>query len=491
MKKSYLFVLSVVGLVLFFSCEKKFDFRGNSEGVYFSSDTVSFDTIFSTFGSTTYQLKVYNPTDEDMIIGQIALAGGEQSVFRLNINGNKANRLQEVRLHASDSLYIFVELTTKDSNSDAPIIMKDSILFQTELVQQYVQLIAHSQDVIVLRNQVLTTQTLKRNRPYVIYDSLIVDKDQVVTVEPGSRLYFYKGAGLYVKGTLLAEGTFGDSIVFASTRIDDYGEGYLSDKPGQWNGIELMPNSGASKFNHVNLMHGIYGLVVDSVGVDFDEFVEIHNSIIQHHSTHGLAAINSSIKSSNCVFARSGNSLVALTAGGNYEFTHCTFTNEPSWDKAAGAISNEVYLSNYYTDMENNFEKVHVPLKKAHFKNCILWGRTDDAATFDLMGEEDGVAESESQYLFDHCLMRVSDEVDVTNESHYKAIITEGEPNFKKKDYLNHIYNYRLDTLSTAKDAGYKEYAEDVPMDILQISRLDDAAPDLGAYERIEEVAKE
>ena len=54
---------------------------------------------------------------------------------------------------------------------------------------------------------------------------------------------------------------------------------------------------------------------------------------------------------------------------------------------------------------------------------------------------EDGVAESESQYLFDHCLMRVSDEVDVTNESHYKAIITEGEPNFKKKDYLNHIYN--------------------------------------------------
>ena len=234
------------------------------------------------------------------------------------------------------------------------ITMKDSILFQTELVQQYVQLIAHSQDVIVLRNQVLTTQTLKRNRPYVIYDSLIVDKDQVVTVEPGSRLYFYKGAGLYVKGTLLAEGTFGDSIVFASTRIDDYGEGYLSDKPGQWNGIELMPNSGASKFNHVNLMHGIYGLVVDSVGVDFDEFVEIHNSIIQHHSTHGLAAINSSIKSSNCVFARSGNSLVALTAGGNYEFTHCTFTNEPSWDKAAGAISNEVYLSNYYTD-RNNF----------------------------------------------------------------------------------------------------------------------------------------
>jgi hypothetical protein len=43
---------------------------------------------------------------------------------------------------------------------------------------------------------------------------------------------------------------------------------------------------------------------------------------------------------------------------------------------------------------------------------------------------------------------------------------------------------YELDTLSPAIDAGLPAYAIEVPFDLNGNSRLDDAAPDLGALER-------
>ena len=46
--------------------------------------------------------------------------------------------------------------------------------------------------------------------------------------------------------------------------------------------------------------------------------------------------------------------------------------------------------------------------------------------------------------------------------------------------------NFQLDTLSSVKDIGKLSYAKMFPNDFLGESRLDDAGPDLGAYERIE-----
>jgi len=53
----------------------------------FSSDTVMFDTIFTSIGSATRNFRVINPYDTDLTIDLIKLAGGEDSKFRINING--------------------------------------------------------------------------------------------------------------------------------------------------------------------------------------------------------------------------------------------------------------------------------------------------------------------------------------------------------------------------------------------------------------------
>ena len=46
---------------------------------------------------------------------------------------------------------------------------------------------------------------------------------------------------------------------------------------------------------------------------------------------------------------------------------------------------------------------------------------------------------------------------------------------------------YSLDTLSPAIDFGFPAHAIEVPFDFDGNNRLDDEAPDLGAFERIEE----
>ena len=66
------------------------------EVITFSTDSITFDTIFTTFGSTTRRFTVKNTYNENVLISRIRLAGGEFSNFRLNVNGIEGNELYEV-----------------------------------------------------------------------------------------------------------------------------------------------------------------------------------------------------------------------------------------------------------------------------------------------------------------------------------------------------------------------------------------------------------
>ena len=53
----------------------------------FSADTILFDTVFTTIGSVTLPLKIYNRNTEALRIYEIELVGGSDSPFRVNIDG--------------------------------------------------------------------------------------------------------------------------------------------------------------------------------------------------------------------------------------------------------------------------------------------------------------------------------------------------------------------------------------------------------------------
>ncbi|MCU4175200.1 hypothetical protein [Carboxylicivirga sp. N1Y90] len=465
-------ILIAISITCLWSCEREFTYRGGEEGLYFSMDTVMFDTIFTSIGSTTQNFKVYNPYDEDLLIKSIELAGGESTGFRINVNGYSENALTDVQIGARDSLFIFVEITIDPMGSNKPFVVNDSIIFQTSKHLQSVKLVAYGQDVVLMRQEWLKTQTLTKDKPYLIYDYVVVDSAETVSIDPGARLYFYKDASLLVLGTLEVNGTKEEPVLFTGHRQEEWYE----DKPGQWGYIHLLPESGKSTFNNAIIKNGMMGILADSVGLD-DNPIEIHNTRIEHISSFGLLAQSASLNVSNCIFGDSGNNSLALTVGGSYEFNHCTFANYFDWTFRTNP---SIFLNNYFLD-ENDNQQI-VPLKKANFYNCIIYGKNRNELGFDLKFEDSEIPEADAKYLFDHCLIRLVEDFDTSDETKYKNIITDKDPSFI--DYNE--YNYQLDTLSAAKDIGKISVGESFPFDILNISRLEDDGPDLGAYERVE-----
>ena len=57
----------------------------------FSVDTLSFDTVFTTIGSATKEFMIYNRNDQPLLISEIMLASGEETGFRINVDGRKGD----------------------------------------------------------------------------------------------------------------------------------------------------------------------------------------------------------------------------------------------------------------------------------------------------------------------------------------------------------------------------------------------------------------
>ncbi len=83
---TYSLVFAALAIVAL-SCEDRSYYKGSDARVYFSLDTVSFDTIFTTIGSATLNFRVYNRYDQPINIENIRLVGGDASNFRMNVDG--------------------------------------------------------------------------------------------------------------------------------------------------------------------------------------------------------------------------------------------------------------------------------------------------------------------------------------------------------------------------------------------------------------------
>src|SRR3989304_4986440 len=104
--KNLLTFISLLFLITIISCKKDAIITDPSAKLEFSTDTVIFDTVFTTIGSTTHFLKVYNRNNKKIIISSIQLAGGNNSRFRMNVDGIPATYVTDIEIPKKDSLYI-------------------------------------------------------------------------------------------------------------------------------------------------------------------------------------------------------------------------------------------------------------------------------------------------------------------------------------------------------------------------------------------------
>jgi hypothetical protein len=463
-------MLAALIVFSFVSCEDDKYFTASDAMLQFSKDTLTFDTIFTSIGSTTRHFAVYNPYDENILISRIRMMNANNSNFRLNVNGISGNEIYDVEIPAKDSMVVFVEVTINPNGQDSPMVVKNSIEFTTNYNIQNVNLVAYGQDFKLIKGEIIKTTTWTSGKPYLVYDYVKIDSASTLTIEPGTKIYFHKDAGMYVKGSVIANGTFEKPISFLSDRLEDAYENI----PDQWNGIVLFSGSNDNIFNFVTIRNANIGLQVGNIENEGSATVSITNSRIENMGYAGLFALKSKIYAHNDVIVNCGLYAVALLVGGEYEFYHTTIANylQNMRSTASLVISNALNVSN-----SSGGSKLYVnDLSKATFGNCIIYG--SNITEVELAKN----SEKEFNYFFDHCILKVPETFNTSNKKYYKKV-------WKSVNYdplfINPYekYNYTLDSLSPARNIGNLEYAKIARFDITNNSRFTDEGPDLGAYE--------
>ncbi|MCB0460949.1 MAG: hypothetical protein KDC74_13180, partial [Flavobacteriaceae bacterium] len=127
-----LYILAAI-LLLFGSCRKDFGTIISKGNLEFSKDTVLLNRVFDDISSSTQSFKVYNRSNDDITIPRIALGRGENSFYRLNVDGIAGKSFENIDILAKDSIYVFVEATVDfDQVTDAEFFYRDSVVFYAE-----------------------------------------------------------------------------------------------------------------------------------------------------------------------------------------------------------------------------------------------------------------------------------------------------------------------------------------------------------------------
>ncbi len=476
MKNISFFILSFFVFVI--SCQKETILDDPSAHLEFSTDTVCFDTVFTTIGSVTQELKIYNRYNQTLVIEEIKLVQ-EYDYFRLNINGTSANNLKNIEIEAKDSLYIFIEVTVNPNLQNAPIEILDSIIFITNKNVQNVKLQAFGQDMHLLDGQYINTQIWQADKPYYIINSMLIDSLETLTIEAGAKLHFSRNSTLYVKGTLLIKGDYENEVILQGSRL----EHIYTDVAGQWNGIVFLDGSQNNEIDYAIIKNAVIGLNIGFIKNNLRPSLKISNSRIEHHTYSGIYALDSKILATNCIISNCGYYLTALVNGGNYEFYHCTFSNY--WNLS---VRNEpsLVITNFLDATNFNGQFYSNPLEKAFFGNSIVYGTNINEIGF---GKKEDI---QFNYLFENVLLK-ADQSEISEElnniNHFKSIVY---ANNSSKIFVNPMkYNFNLDTIeSLAKDKGNLNFINSYPtllqLDMIKKDRTADFKPDLGALEQKE-----
>lgn len=450
---------SIIALGLW-SCTPNDEVISTDAGIEisFSTDTIKFDTILTEVQSITRRVRLFNPSENAVIINHLGLATAN-SPFLLTVNGEQDDGFEDVQLLGGDSLLVLIEATIDQQDESNPYIVKDSIVIDYNTRSKDIKVIAWGQDANFLDGTLIEENTTwTAGKPYVITSIVLVDSLVNLNIEPGTTVLFEPQAGLYIQGSLTALGTVEEPIIFSNTRFDED----FADAPGQWDAIYILEGSKGNKVQHAIVRNGSIGFRVGSPDDDFEFDLLIENTIIQNMSIAGIRAFTSDVYAKNTLIHNCGSYLVGNFAGGNYRYEHCTFTNFPS------TLFREDPSLQFtdYAQLDND-QLLVAPLF-VRVENSILWGSERDEIFLDDLG-----GQVQSFNLTNNILKSTDPAFDVNGN------ILSQEPNFP--GFVAELSrDYRLDSLANAKDVGLHS---DILIDLLGNER--DTLPDIGAYEWI------
>ena len=307
----------------------------SSDTLVFSTDTLSFDTVFTGETTATHRFLVYNRHKKQLRISDISIDGvGDGAHFYMNVDGRSGERFSDIEVRGNDSLYVFVTARVDETSADTPFDVYGNLNFVTNGVLQTVTLRAAGQNAVTVSDWTISENTaLTADRPYRVMDSLVVDEGATLRIPAGTTVYFHDKAKIRVKGTLLMEGTLGNPVRLRADRLDKVaGSIPFQLMSGQWDGVHYDKDSYGNEMAYVEMQGSSSGVVVDSCGVLDKRKLHIFNSVLHNSSSSVLTAAHSWIDAEGSEFSDASEGVVNLT-GGKYAFNNCTFAiNKHTWN---------------------------------------------------------------------------------------------------------------------------------------------------------------
>lgn len=480
MRKGLYILILLLGMI---SCRQGIVSDDPILKLQFSHDTVLFDTIFTTIGSSTNRVMVYNPNDNALCIEQVSMREGKY--FHINLDGeNNMEELRNITLRGGDSLFLFVRAYIDPQKENSPVLIEDEIAFGVNGKIQSIYLQAYGQNIKKIRNDkglvVYQNLTLTNEKPYLIYDTLAVAGN--LTIQAGARIYMHAGALLYAYGNVSAQGTKEEPIIFRGDRTD-----MLFDSvpyrmaSGQWNGIYLIHPSDyptpAYTLNYVDILSGSIGLYSYSEKIDTAHCPQLtlKNSRIHNHSIYGLVLQNVNAEVVNCEISNCASYCVYL-AGGKHDFVHNTIASYYGYPYTNLNIHQNIVADDVAAVYINNLSK-NTAKTVSSFKNCIITGGRKNNVVVATPLAEYYEGEFEGNYLQCDSLDKIYAKNNVyasdSDSCVFKNIY------YKYKEY--HYYDFHLDSLSPARGIGDSIAATAYPIDREEVQRK--GKPDAGCYE--------
>lgn len=211
-----------------------------------------------------------------------ALGDPEESTyyeFTINtINLVTGTNVLAVEIHQANatssdiSFDLSLDATLNQQSTNENIIgTNQSIIYtmtdDTELIAEFEKI--SSSEIAQVINEPLTLS--KVNSPYYVPNNVTIESNGIVTVEPGTIIYFSSGKGITVKGKILMQGTVAEPIMLTSY--------YPSEK---WGAICFDNSKGISELNFVNISRATNG----------SDFINFFAAISSYNSTVNLTNVH-------------------------------------------------------------------------------------------------------------------------------------------------------------------------------------------------------
>ena len=487
MKRPHLIYIVLLLLCITTSCKQDIISSDPTLTLCFSHDSVLFDTVFTDIGSSTKRVMIYNPNQNALSISRVAMKDGRY--FHINLDGeNNIDNLKDITIRGGDSLFMFVRVNINPLDLNTPVLVEDTVTFLVNNNLQYIALQAYGQNVHVLHDPatgliVRDGYTLSNKKPYLIYDTLVINGDLVI--EPGATLYMHDNALIHVYGSLIANGTIDKPITIRGDRTDRLFDSVpYSVASGQWNGIYLLHSKDRPtptySLNYVSILSGAIGLYVWSESTNPRPTLTFTNGRIHNHSIYGLVLQNIDATVLNSEISNCASYCVYL-AGGIHSFTHNTIASYFGYPYTNINIHNGIYRDDVAAVFINNLSKDYAPTA-ASFHSCIITGAR--ANNLRVATPLDNFYEGSftGNYL-------KADTLPAAFASQ-NVYATDSDTVFRNIYYRvgeYHYYDFQLDSISPARNIADTLILNDIETDTLlfhdRLGHPRKPRPDAGGYE--------